>query len=237
MVQRVYRQIMTVNPKAKVMIATSKTQVNAIKNQLEDKVSICIEPCRRDTFPAIVLAVAYLKYEKGLTDDDCVVVCPVDPYVDNAFYEAVEELEYLVNQGTVNLTLVGIEPLVPSPKYGYIIPETTDDVSIVKEFKEKPDKETAKEYIVQGALWNAGVFAFRLGYLLNKAHEKIDFTDYKDLYDKYNTIAKISFDYAVVEQEPYIQVMRLCWCLERCWNMEYDGRGHDRQNKRECNFR
>ena len=60
MVQRVYRQITTVDPEAKVTIATSKSQASAIKNQLGEKASICVEPCRRDTFPAIVLAATYL---------------------------------------------------------------------------------------------------------------------------------------------------------------------------------
>ena len=58
MVQRVYRQITTVEPEAKITIATSKSQASAIKNQLGDKVGISIEPCRRDTFPAIALAAA-----------------------------------------------------------------------------------------------------------------------------------------------------------------------------------
>lgn len=221
MVQRVYRQITTVDPEAKVTIATSKTQVSAIHNQLGDKVSVCVEPCRRDTFPAIALAAAYLHDELGVGEDECVAVCPVDPYVDLSYYEGVERLENLVNQGTANLTLMGIEPTYPSEKYGYIIPGTAENVSIVKEFKEKPDKETAKTYLNQGALWNAGVFAFRLGYLVQKAHEMIDFTDYRDLFSKYDTLTKISFDYAVVEKEPSIQVMRYSgeWKDVGTWNM------------------
>ena len=59
MVQRVYRQITTVDTDAKITIATSKSQASAIKNQLGEKASICVEPCRRDTFPAIALAAAY----------------------------------------------------------------------------------------------------------------------------------------------------------------------------------
>lgn len=50
MVQRVYRQITTVEANAKITIATSKSQASAIKNQLGEKASICVEPCRRDTF-------------------------------------------------------------------------------------------------------------------------------------------------------------------------------------------
>ncbi len=65
-------------------------------------------------------------------------------------------------------------------KYGYIIPESDGEVSTVRAFKEKPDTETAKTYLAQKALWNGGVFAFRLGYLLEKAHSMVDFTDYRD---------------------------------------------------------
>ena len=171
MVQRVYRQIHDVNSEMDVTIATSKTQVSAIRNQLGNKVSICLEPCRRDTFPAITLAAAYLKDVQGLHDEDCVAVCPVDPYVDNTYYETVQKLEKIVNEGQSNLVLMGIEPTVPSEKYGYIIPTNKSEISSVSKFTEKPDTETAKKYIEQGALWNAGVFAFKLGYLLNKAHD------------------------------------------------------------------
>lgn len=221
MVQRVYRQIIAVDPEVKVTIATSKTQVSAIHNQLGDKVSVCVEPCRRDTFPAIALAAAYMHDELGVADDECVAVCPVDPYVDNSYYEGVEKLEELVNQDTAKLTLMGIEPTYPSDKYGYIIPENANGVSIVKEFKEKPDRKTAEGYLTQGALWNAGVFAFKLGYLVQKAHKMIVFTDYRDLFSKYDTLTKISFDYAVVEKEPSIQVMRYAgeWKDVGTWNM------------------
>ena len=221
MVQRVYKQITTVDKEADVTIATSKSQLSAIRNQLNDKVSVCIEPCRRDTFPAIALAAAYLKDERGIDEEECVVICPVDPYVDNTYYEAINQLEKLVLADTANITLMGIEPTVPSKKYGYIIPDSKELVSNVKEFKEKPDRETAKKYIEKGALWNAGVFEFKLKYILNKAHEMIDFTDYQDLFNKYSTLNKISFDYAVVEKEQSIQVMRYAgeWKDVGSWNM------------------
>lgn len=221
MVQRVYRQIHAVDDSANITIATSKSQASAIKNQLGEKVSICVEPCRRDTFPAIVLAVSYLHDELGVSEDEAVVVCPVDPYVDNTYYEAVKILQELAKDGNINLTLMGIEPTYPSEKYGYIIPESGDPVSRVKEFKEKPDQETAKKYLAQNALWNAGIFAFKIGYLLKKAHSMIDFEDYRDLFNKYDTLTKISFDYAVVEKEPSIQVLRYKgdWKDVGTWNM------------------
>ena len=221
MVQRVYRQITTVEPEAKITIATSKSQASAIKNQLGDKVGISIEPCRRDTFPAIALAAAYLHDELGVGENEAVVVCPVVPYVDNTYYEAVEQLQKLAEEGNANLTLMGIEPTYPSEKYGYIMPLSGEKVSKVKEFKEKPNRETAEKYIKENALWNAGVFAFELSYLLTKAHSLIDFTDYCDLFNKYETLAKISFDYAVVEKEPSIQVLRYSgdWKDVGTWNM------------------
>lgn len=208
MLTRVYGQIMRVDPNAQVTIATGKKQVSTIKNQLGDKVNICVEPDRRDTFPAICLAAAYLHYEKKLPLTEPVVVCPVDPYVEDSYFETLGELSKLADLGEANLSLMGIEPTYPSEKYGYIIPENKNAVSPVLTFKEKPDLETAKEYISKGALWNGGVFAFRLGYLLDRAHELIDFTDYWDLHEHYSEQNKISFDYAVVEHEKKIQVLR-----------------------------
>ena len=220
MVQRVYRQITEVDKDASVTIATSKTQVSAIHNQLGDSVGVCVEPCRRDTFPAIALATAYLHDVKGVGPDEPVVVCPVDPYVNNDYFEALKQLSDLAEKGGANLSLMGIEPTYPSEKYGYIIPESAGSVSPVRTFKEKPDAKTAEQYIAQGALWNGGVFAYRLGYVLDRAHELIDFTDHQDLFNKYETLNKISFDYAVVEHEPKIQVMRFAgqWKDMGTWN-------------------
>lgn len=220
MVQRVYRQIKIVDPDSSVTIATSRAQVSAINNQLGDEVGISVEPCRRDTFPAIVLASAYLVDVLGIDAEESVVVCPVDPYVEEDYFEALKDLSIQADKGEANLVLMGIEPTYPSEKYGYIIPETDDHTSMVRTFKEKPTAELAKEYISQGALWNGGVFAYKLKYVLAKAREMIDFTDYHDLYDKYSTLTKISFDYAVVENEKKIQVQRFAgqWKDLGTWN-------------------
>ena len=220
MVQRVYRQIRTVDADATVTIATSKSQVSAIHNQLGEGVGISVEPCRRDTFPAIALAAAYLKDVQGVGEEEPVVVCPVDPYVEDAYFEALKDLGERANVSDTNLVLMGIEPTYPSEKYGYIIPEGKDAVSRVEMFKEKPTAEVAADYIKKGALWNGGVFAFRLGYVLNRAHELIEFRDYEDLFAKYDTLTKISFDYAVVEHEPMIEVMRFqgIWKDLGTWN-------------------
>lgn len=256
MVQRMYRQIRKVDADATVTIATGKTQVSQLRNQLGDGIGISVEPCRRDTFPAIALATAYLHDVQKVPEDEPVVVCPVDPYVEDDYFEALKKLSDLAagklpgtsensaehahddpsgreagnSSGKIsgnpsaaapaNLTVMGIEPTYPSEKYGYVIPETKDPVSRVSTFREKPDVETAKRYIAQGALWNAGVFAYRIGYVLQKAHELIDFTDYDDLFARYETVQKISFDYAVAEKESSINVLRFAgqWKDMGTWN-------------------
>ena len=220
MVQRVYRQIKKIDTEAEVTIATSKTQVSSIYDQLVGNVGISIEPCRRDTFPAIALATAYLADVRKVDLEEPVIVCPVDPYVEDDYFEALKLLGEQAAKGEANLVLMGIEPTYPSEKYGYIIPESKDNVSGVSTFKEKPDVKTAESYISQGALWNGGVFAYKLKYVLNKAHELIEFTDYEDLFSKYDTLTKISFDYAVVEKEDKIQVMRFSgeWKDLGTWN-------------------
>lgn len=229
MVQRVYRQIRTVDSDAEVTVATSRTQVSAIRNQLGENVGISVEPCRRDTFPAIALSTAYLHYVRGVSLDEAVVVCPVDPYVDESYFHALHRLAELAQQDTARLVLMGIEPTYPSEKYGYIMPQTTESVSAVDSFKEKPDAATAAEYISQGALWNGGVFAYKLRYVLDRAHELIDFTDYDDLYAKYETLTKISFDYAVVEHEQSIAVLRFNgeWRDLGTWNTLTEAMGEN----------
>lgn len=220
MVQRVYRQIRAMDETATVTIATSKTQVSAIHNQLSEKVNVCVEPTRKDTFPAIALATAYLHDVLGVSRDDSVVVCPVDPYVNEDYFAAVKRLSDMAKEGSSNLVLMGIEPTYPSEKYGYIIPGDKEEVSPVVAFKEKPDLQKAKEYLSQGALWNGGVFAYRLSYVLKKTEELIGFSDYQKLFDGYKDLNKISFDYAVVEKESDIQVLRFGgqWKDMGTWN-------------------
>ncbi|MCQ2381534.1 MAG: hypothetical protein MJ032_04235, partial [Acidaminococcaceae bacterium] len=200
MVQRVYRQIKSVDTNAKIIIATAQAQVPAIYNQLGNNVGISVEPFRRDTFPAIVLATAYLCDVQGVDINEPVIVCPVDPYVETKYFAMLQKLSEQVQEEKANLVLMGIEPTYPSEKYGYIMAKDKEAVSEVLEFKEKPNLEKAKEYIAQGALWNAGVFAYKPKYVLQKAKEMLGTNDYQELFANYENLEKISFDYAVVEK-------------------------------------
>lgn len=221
MIQRVCRQVQCVAPDTPITVATGREQVSLIRRQLGSGVNISVEPCRRDTFPAIALVSAYLHEVHGIPLDEAVAICPADPYVDEGYFRAVVQLlQEAEREGSANLVLMGIEPTYPSEKYGYIMPVSQEPQSMVQSFKEKPDKEKAAEYIDQGALWNSGVFAFKLGYALDKARELLDYTDYEDLFNRYEELSKISFDYAVVEKEKNITVQRYSgtWLDIGTWN-------------------
>ena len=220
MAQRVCGQVHRAVPDAKITIATSKAQVSALRSQLGDMVDISVEPCRRDTFPAIALVSAYLHDVKGVGRDEAVAVCPVDPYVEDDYFVAVRHLAQLAADGAADLMLMGIEPSYPSEKYGYIMPEDQADVSRVLAFREKPDERAAKKYIAQGTLWNSGVFSYRLGYVLERADALLGCADYETLFSTYDRLEKISFDYAVVEREKNIGVLRYAgaWKDLGTWN-------------------
>lgn len=208
MVERMYRMIMETDEKATVTIATSQEQTAYIREQIGESIGISIEPCRRDTFPAIALAVSYLHDVKKLDADEVVIVCPADSFVDREYYHALKELNEIADAGEAPLNLIGIEPTSPSTKFGYIIPAVQGKVSPVSSFKEKPDEQLARQYISQGALINAGVFAFRLKYILDISERIFGTSDYRELRDNYGNLQKISFDYAVVEKERNIRVLR-----------------------------
>lgn len=220
MVQRVYRQLINADPDADVTVATAKAQVSSLRNQLGEDTAISVEPSRRDTFPAIVLATAFLHDVRGVGVDEPVVVCPIDPYVEDDYFKMLGCLSAQVEKDEARLVLLGISPTYPSEKYGYIIPESSEAVSRVRAFKEKPDAKTAEDYIAQGALWNGGVFAYRLSYVLDKARELLGTADYQELLERYDTLERISFDCAVVEKESSIQVLRYAgaWKDLGTWN-------------------
>ena len=215
MVQRVYRQIMTVAPDSSVTVATSRSQVSALHNQLGTDIGVSVEPCRRDTFPAIALAAAYLHDIKGMSENEAVIVCPVDPYVEDEYFRCLGKIFDAARRDEANLILMGIAPTYPSDKYGYIIP-TASGFS----FTEKPTAKRAAELVAQGALWNGGVFACKLKYILDKSKKFLGFDTHAEMVANYETLKKISFDYAVVEHESSLAVVRYSgtWKDLGTWN-------------------
>ena len=203
MVQRVYAQIRAAQSAAQITIGTNAAQVDIIKSQLGENVNIVLEPERRDTFPAIALACAYLSSEKNIKEDETVIVLPCDPYTEISFFRTLTGMDKLIAANAADIALIGIKPLLPTSKYGYIVPSSEIQTGAfnVSRFVEKPDEEKASKLIEdENAYWNAGVFAFKLGYVLDIVRSDTQFADFKELYAKYSELEKISFDYKVVEK-------------------------------------
>ncbi|MEC6747654.1 sugar phosphate nucleotidyltransferase [Marinilactibacillus sp. XAAS-LB27] len=207
MVQRVYRQLVKSDQDAEILIATSKNQENSIRSNLSDLVSVVIEPERRDTFPAIALSTAYLHYVENADLDETISIMPVDPYTSQNFFEKVYELNHKLADSEYNLGLLGIKPTYPSSKYGYILNENY----VVNGFVEKPSEDTAAELIKDGAMWNGGVFVFKIKYVLDILKNHISFDSYEEVQEQYYKLPKNSFDYEVSEKEHNITMI------------EYDG--------------
>ncbi|UYX51955.1 sugar phosphate nucleotidyltransferase [Bacillus thuringiensis] len=203
MVQRVWGQLKNLGIENDAVIATSKSQVDMINNQLGNDVPIIIEPERRDTFPAIALAATYLYSKEHVDLNEIVGVLPVDPYVENSFFERLLDLEKALNSSNADLGLMGVTPTYSSEKYGYIVPDietSTQEIIQVSHFKEKPVTAEAEELLKQNALWNCGVFAFKLDKIISLLDQKGLPVQYDILVQQYASLPKISFDYEVVEK-------------------------------------
>ncbi|GHU70339.1 hypothetical protein FACS1894184_15660 [Clostridia bacterium] len=211
MVQRVYRQIREAGIDDPITIATSASQVSLIREQLGMDIEIVQEPSRRDTFPAIALSCSYLFYEKGISRDEVVAVQPIDPYCELYYFLTIKQMEQAARWSSSDIVLMGIVPKEPSEKYGYIVPQyevKANSSAPVDRFVEKPNKDKADSLIKEGALWNGGVFVFKLGYMLDLIHRTIKITSFKEALDKYDRLEKTSFDYAVVEKASRVQVVK-----------------------------
>ncbi|EJX11024.1 mannose-1-phosphate guanylyltransferase/mannose-6-phosphate isomerase [gut metagenome] len=223
MVQRVVRQVNEAGLTSQITLATNASQWDIITNQLGDRVSVVTEPERRDTFPAIALAASYLKQVKGCTDEEVVVIMPCDPYTERGYFEAIGRMAAAVEQQVADLVLMGITPTYPSAKYGYVVPEPVPILSDgflysspsaaseaprnVLRFTEKPSVEVAEQLLAQGALWNGGVFAFRLGYMMKLLRRYVQTDSFEETRARYAEFPKISFDYEVAEKATSVAVV------------------------------
>ncbi|WP_123041914.1 sugar phosphate nucleotidyltransferase [Cohnella candidum] len=210
MVQRVWRQLEKAGLADDTLVAVGAKQTEIIRNQLPDSVVTIVEPTRRDTFPAIALTAAYLYSIESTPLDEVVAVLPVDPYVEQSFFEKVKELETVVRSSEADLALIGVQPTYPSAKYGYIVPHAgsadSDTYRSVRKFVEKPSEEAAEGLIAEGALWNCGVFAFKLDTVIRLLIDKGLPIHYEEMVKQYDRLPAISFDYEVVEKVESVAV-------------------------------
>lgn len=203
MIQRVWGQLKAVGLQESALIAAGLPHVEVIRSQLGESAKVVIEPECRDTYPAISLAAAYLFSVEEAARNEVVAVMPVDLFMEDIFYQHVTGLENVLEKSGAELALVGVPPASPSEKYGYIVPASHQESNSfirVGHFREKPPADLAQALISQGSLWNSGVFAFRLGYILSRLEEGGLPTDYGQLTKEYARLPKNSFDYEVIEK-------------------------------------
>lgn len=214
MIQRVVRQIKATGHADGIVVATGEAQKDYVTAQLGRHIGVVTEPCRRDTFPAIALSCSYLA-SKGTSPEEPVIVMPCDTFADDEYFQTVCRMAEAVDSGCADLVLMGITPTYPSEKYGYIVPkdneqcrtENGEGAMPVKRFTEKPDVATAEQLLTEGALWNGGVFAFRLGYLMNILEKYMPGKSFEQVHADYEQFPKISFDYEVVEKAESVAVV------------------------------
>lgn len=214
MVQRVVRQAKDAGLTDNITLATNGSQQDIIINQLGNSVNLVTEPERRDTFPAIALAASYLKLVKHCTDDEVVVIMPCDPYTEAEYFHTISRMVKCVEASVADLVLMGITPTYPSEKYGYVVPTKVSvdlcnlcSCKMVSKFTEKPTVEKAKELLSVNAYWNGGVFAFRLGYMMNIVHKYMQSDSFEETRARYSEFPKISFDYEVAEKAESVAVV------------------------------
>lgn len=209
MLERVWRQLDQLGLLSDTYLCASQAQIDVIQAQLGD-VSVIVEPMRMDTFPAIALASTYLIREQQ--EDDIVIVAPVDQYVDPTFFKALTELPRALDESHADLALLGVKPRHVSNQFGYICVDQTNaklknSFQQVACFREKPDLATAKSLIDEGALWNCGVFCFRLSYMHKLLHNRNLPVSYREMVEHFADMPKRSFDYEVVEQAQSVVVV------------------------------
>lgn len=141
---------------------TIRDQVEAVA----PKARVVIEPERRDTMAAVLLAAMIAA---GDDPDTVLAVMPSDHLIRDlsAFQEAIRTAAASVRKS--GIAVIGVAPTGPATGYGYIKPgaEAKDGTSAVARFVEKPDEARAEKLIAEGCLWNAGMFAFRAGWLID----------------------------------------------------------------------
>lgn len=208
MLQRVFRQLQAEFAEAHIVVATGEAQSEQIRSQVGPAVDIVSEPARRDTFPAIALSTTFLHDVCKASDEDVVAVLPIDAFAEQHYYATVRRMCSVVDSGAADLVLMGIAPASPSSRFGYMVRGAVHDgYAEIERFVEKPSEEEARKLIDAGALWNGGVFAFRLGYLMQIVRSHLGTRGFAQMLCDYPSLQKISFDYAVVEQAESIAMV------------------------------
>lgn len=218
MVNEAVERMATVIGKSNIFIVTAAVQAPAMIHATQGKVfpgNILAEPAARNTAACIGYAAMEIQRKYG---DGVMIITPADHYIEDV--PALTEIfktAILTAEDQDKLVTIGLKPTFPSTGFGYIKydVEAKGEVKPVIEFKEKPDEQTARQYVESGRYaWNSGMFIWKASLILAKLKEYVPdvYEDLKTIGDAMNTpreqeilqevypnIRKISIDYAVME--------------------------------------
>ncbi len=211
MIQRVCRQLDSVGLLQSTSIVSHKSQVEITQNYVGDDILILGEPRKKGTFTAIALAVSYFYSKMNIDPNETICVLPVDSFAETTFFQLLHTFPNVLAQSRADLALLGSLPKSPSDQYGYIVPNinrTKDrEYLSVTHFVEKPDEKEAVRLINNGSLWNCGVFAFSMDFMLSFMKNKGLPTDYDQYLLQYEHLPESSFDQEVVEKTNHTVVI------------------------------
>lgn len=242
LLQQTARRLMGRVPPERLFVVTNEEHKFEVKGQLSEVApalvaGVMTEPVGRNTLPAIALAV----YSIARHDPDAVVgVFPSDHAIGNeaAFLDAWVSAEQAAKDGY--LCLIGVQPTGPSTGYGYIESGQslsrldTAEIRKVLRFVEKPDAETAAEFVSKGYLWNGGMFIFRASTfmeLLEQYQPAIHqaFFSTRSLDEFYQELPNISMDYGLSEKAANVAVVPadMAWSDLGNWDSIYSHHSKD----------
>jgi mannose-1-phosphate guanylyltransferase len=257
LIQKTFQRLSQSIPKENIFILTNERYNDLVFQQLPEitKRQVVLEPAMRNTAPCILYA--SLKIQKE-NPEAVMIVAPSDHWIEDeaAFTKNVQDAFSFCEDNNALMTL-GIQPTFPNTGYGYIEYNTqsTEKIKPVNQFREKPDYETAKEFIAKGNfLWNAGIFMWSVKTVIEtfKTNQPELFalfekgiptynTDFEDdfIRDNYGKADNISVDYAIMEKSNNVYVLPATfdWNDLGTWGSLYDKLDKDENNNAVVNAR
>ena len=221
MVRKTVNRIKKLIPAEDIFIVTNSNYCELVRAQISEipERNILAEPCSKNTAPCIAYAAAVIKHFYG---DAVMVVLPSDHLIryEDMFIDTLKQAVEVAEVGN-RLVTIGIVPTYPETGYGYIKFRRCEEIDTpyiyaVEHFVEKPDKETAKEYVSSGKyLWNSGMFVWKVSSVaenfkkllpwLYDAYTKINAAVGSDceknlIRDYYFNMESISIDFGIMEK-------------------------------------
>ncbi|MFX3649772.1 MAG: sugar phosphate nucleotidyltransferase [Paenibacillus sp.] len=202
MISRVCRQLDSSCLTDSTLIISHQDQANITARHTQGKIPVIGEPYKRGTFTAAALATLYLQSFRMAKNDDVICIAPADVFAGEDFFSSFQLLPDILKQSQADIALIGTRPTHASEQYGYILPgeEECNAYSHITQFIEKPEATIAETLLQRGALWNCGVYAFTVAFMISHIKKMGLPVHYDQLLSLYEALPERSFDKQVAEK-------------------------------------